>query len=150
MCARPPRTLQRKAPRMQAFILKRGLLDLVLSRPARSTAPPRLDPEADSRLHEAPLMCSSFDFRFDIRFDPAAAAAPPPLARFCPVLRDGGTQGGRAARRGPGSVMNPSAGPGSSPGGRCRWARFSSWLECVCVVTFDLELGQALEVPGAA
>ncbi|CAL9682608.1 unnamed protein product [Knipowitschia caucasica] len=30
--------------------------------------------------------------------------------------------------------------------GRCRWARFSSWLECVCVVTFDLELGQALEL----
>uniref|UniRef100_A0A3B4AAN9 UDENN domain-containing protein n=1 Tax=Periophthalmus magnuspinnatus TaxID=409849 RepID=A0A3B4AAN9_9GOBI len=29
---------------------------------------------------------------------------------------------------------------------RCRWARFSSWLECVCVVTFDLELGQALEL----
>uniref|UniRef100_H3CCG5 DENN/MADD domain containing 6B n=1 Tax=Tetraodon nigroviridis TaxID=99883 RepID=H3CCG5_TETNG len=24
--------------------------------------------------------------------------------------------------------------------------RFSSWLECVCVVTFDLELGQALEL----
>uniref|UniRef100_A0A3Q0RC01 DENN/MADD domain containing 6B n=1 Tax=Amphilophus citrinellus TaxID=61819 RepID=A0A3Q0RC01_AMPCI len=26
------------------------------------------------------------------------------------------------------------------------WPRFSSWLECACVVTFDLELGQALEV----
>ncbi|XP_061618633.1 protein DENND6B isoform X7 [Phyllopteryx taeniolatus] len=26
------------------------------------------------------------------------------------------------------------------------WARFSSWLECVCVVTFDLELGQAIEL----
>lgn len=26
------------------------------------------------------------------------------------------------------------------------WARFSSWLECACVVTFDLELGQAIEV----
>uniref|UniRef100_A0A4W3JHI0 DENN/MADD domain containing 6B n=1 Tax=Callorhinchus milii TaxID=7868 RepID=A0A4W3JHI0_CALMI len=25
------------------------------------------------------------------------------------------------------------------------WDRFSSWLECVCVVTFDLELGQAIE-----
>ncbi|XP_032122100.1 protein DENND6B isoform X3 [Sapajus apella] len=42
-----------------------------------------------------------------------------------------------------------AAGPGSS----CRaarppapWARFSAWLECVCVVTFDLELGQALEL----
>lgn len=30
--------------------------------------------------------------------------------------------------------------------GRCPWARFSSWLECVCVVTFDLELGQAIEL----
>ncbi|XP_035379795.1 protein DENND6B [Electrophorus electricus] len=26
------------------------------------------------------------------------------------------------------------------------WARFSTWLECVCVVTFDLELGQAIEL----
>ncbi|XP_064446505.1 protein DENND6B isoform X3 [Mirounga angustirostris] len=36
----------------------------------------------------------------------------------------------------------------ASPGARAAaapWARFSAWLECVCVVTFDLELGQALE-----
>ncbi|XP_078091813.1 protein DENND6B isoform X1 [Mustelus asterias] len=26
------------------------------------------------------------------------------------------------------------------------WDRFSAWLECVCVVTFDLELGQAIEL----
>ena len=26
------------------------------------------------------------------------------------------------------------------------WDRFSSWLHCACVVTFDLELGQAMEV----
>uniref|UniRef100_A0A671SWG2 DENN/MADD domain containing 6B n=1 Tax=Sinocyclocheilus anshuiensis TaxID=1608454 RepID=A0A671SWG2_9TELE len=26
------------------------------------------------------------------------------------------------------------------------WSRFSAWLECVCVVTFDLELGQAIEL----
>lgn len=26
------------------------------------------------------------------------------------------------------------------------WDRFSNWLHCVCVVTFDLELGQAMEV----
>ncbi|KAK2834683.1 hypothetical protein Q7C36_015384 [Tachysurus vachellii] len=26
------------------------------------------------------------------------------------------------------------------------WARFTAWLECVCVVTFDLELGQAIEM----
>uniref|UniRef100_A0A8C2YUS1 DENN domain containing 6B n=2 Tax=Chinchilla lanigera TaxID=34839 RepID=A0A8C2YUS1_CHILA len=42
------------------------------------------------------------------------------------------------------------AGPKSSgraaPGSAAPWARFSAWLECVCVVTFDLELGQALEL----
>uniref|UniRef100_A0A3Q3W730 UDENN domain-containing protein n=1 Tax=Mola mola TaxID=94237 RepID=A0A3Q3W730_MOLML len=50
--------------------------------------------------------------------------------------------------------MNPFDSTGSprreeaADGGdsRCAWARFSSWLECVCVVTFDLELGQAIEV----
>jgi hypothetical protein len=26
------------------------------------------------------------------------------------------------------------------------WDGFSSWINCICVVTFDLELGQALEV----
>ena len=26
------------------------------------------------------------------------------------------------------------------------WDTFHSWLQCICVVTFDLELGQALEV----
>lgn len=26
------------------------------------------------------------------------------------------------------------------------WDKFQQWLHCVCVVTFDLELGQALEV----
>lgn len=26
------------------------------------------------------------------------------------------------------------------------WERFQNWLYCICVVTFDLELGQALEV----
>jgi len=25
------------------------------------------------------------------------------------------------------------------------WSQFSEWLHCICVVTFDLELGQALE-----
>uniref|UniRef100_A0A914ZGA7 UDENN domain-containing protein n=1 Tax=Parascaris univalens TaxID=6257 RepID=A0A914ZGA7_PARUN len=32
------------------------------------------------------------------------------------------------------------------------WERFGRWLHCICVVTFDLELGQALEVvyPGDA
>lgn len=26
------------------------------------------------------------------------------------------------------------------------WDRFSNWIHCICIVTFDLELGQALEV----
>jgi hypothetical protein len=26
------------------------------------------------------------------------------------------------------------------------WDKFSSWVHCICIVTFDLELGQALEV----
>lgn len=51
-------------------------------------------------------------------------------------------------------AMNPLDGSGSpgheeaADGGdsRCSWSRFSSWLECACVVTFDLELGQAIEV----
>ncbi|XP_042259460.1 protein DENND6B [Thunnus maccoyii] len=46
--------------------------------------------------------------------------------------------------------MNPFDGCGSprheEADGRCPWARFASWLECVCVVTFDLELGQAIEL----
>ncbi|XP_035003739.1 protein DENND6B isoform X2 [Hippoglossus stenolepis] len=44
--------------------------------------------------------------------------------------------------------MNPPHGAGSPrhDGGRSRWSRFSCWLECVCVVTFDLELGQAVEL----
>lgn len=28
------------------------------------------------------------------------------------------------------------------------WDRFSAWLHCICVVGFDLELGQAVEVRG--
>lgn len=26
------------------------------------------------------------------------------------------------------------------------WDRFKAWVHCICVVTFDLELGQAMEV----
>ncbi|XP_068162440.1 protein DENND6B [Antennarius striatus] len=41
------------------------------------------------------------------------------------------------------SLRREAADSGDS---RRPWARFSSWLECVCVVTFDLELGQAIEL----
>lgn len=34
--------------------------------------------------------------------------------------------------------------------GLLRWDGFSAWLHCVCVVGFDLELGQAVEVSPAA
>ena len=34
-------------------------------------------------------------------------------------------------------IENPSKNP---------WHQFSEWLYCVAVVTFDLELGQAMEV----
>ena len=26
------------------------------------------------------------------------------------------------------------------------WDNFSDWIHCACIVTFDLELGQAMEV----
>ena len=35
---------------------------------------------------------------------------------------------------------------GASAGSGVSWERFSQWVSCVCVVTFDLELGQAMEV----
>uniref|UniRef100_A0A8C9YV87 DENN/MADD domain containing 6B n=1 Tax=Sander lucioperca TaxID=283035 RepID=A0A8C9YV87_SANLU len=55
--------------------------------------------------------------------------------------------GGRWSRGSDPVVMNPFDGSEDADRGACRstWARFSSWLECVCVVTFDLELGQAIE-----
>lgn len=27
-----------------------------------------------------------------------------------------------------------------------KWKHFHNWIHCICVVTFDLELGQAIEV----
>uniref|UniRef100_A0A8C9YTD9 DENN/MADD domain containing 6B n=1 Tax=Sander lucioperca TaxID=283035 RepID=A0A8C9YTD9_SANLU len=56
--------------------------------------------------------------------------------------------GGRWSRGSDPVVMNPFDGSEDADRGACRstWARFSSWLECVCVVTFDLELGQAIEL----
>ncbi|CAI9547235.1 unnamed protein product [Staurois parvus] len=36
--------------------------------------------------------------------------------------------------------------PESPRGGRLPWECFSAWLDGVCVVTFDLELGQAMEL----
>ncbi|XP_032077933.1 protein DENND6B isoform X3 [Thamnophis elegans] len=47
--------------------------------------------------------------------------------------------------RAPPAVMAAPGGGGSSPPALLPWGRLSAWLECVCAVTFDLELGQALE-----
>ncbi|XP_058529864.1 protein DENND6B isoform X2 [Ochotona princeps] len=53
--------------------------------------------------------------------------------------------GARRARGGLGAASPTSSGS-SARAPAAPWARFSAWLECVCVVTFDLELGQALEL----
>ncbi|XP_075455369.1 protein DENND6B isoform X3 [Ascaphus truei] len=50
---------------------------------------------------------------------------------------------GSGGMEAPGS---PPGGVGGSPGSRRPWDIFSAWLQCVCVVTFDLELGQAMEL----
>ncbi|XP_061893992.1 DENN/MADD domain containing 6Aa isoform X2 [Entelurus aequoreus] len=50
----------------------------------------------------------------------------------------------------PAEEMTLPAGPGGDeePAGTVLlpWDRFSAWLHCICVVGFDLELGQAVEV----
>ncbi|XP_027396225.1 protein DENND6B isoform X3 [Bos indicus x Bos taurus] len=56
---------------------------------------------------------------------------------------DQGAGAGAGPQRARGRLGAPSSGM-RAPG--TPWARFSAWLECVCVVTFDLELGQALEL----
>ncbi|XP_075863002.1 protein DENND6B isoform X2 [Microcebus murinus] len=53
--------------------------------------------------------------------------------------------GPRRARGGLGAAGPTASGPAAGEPAAA-WARFSAWLECVCVVTFDLELGQALEL----
>ncbi|XP_041059586.1 protein DENND6B isoform X2 [Carcharodon carcharias] len=50
--------------------------------------------------------------------------------------------GGRARTAKHCSVLSPSPGFALA----LPWDHFSAWLECVCVVTFDLELGQAIEL----
>ncbi|KAG8138598.1 hypothetical protein E2320_004477 [Naja naja] len=45
----------------------------------------------------------------------------------------------------PPAAMAGPGGCGPSPPALLPWGRLSAWLECVCAVTFDLELGQALE-----
>ena len=52
----------------------------------------------------------------------------------------GGPRGSATAAGGEGE-RGAGGGPASES-----WELFSNWACCVCVVTFDLELGQALEV----
>ena len=50
------------------------------------------------------------------------------------------------------ACLSAAGGDGSSataPAGAeidLKWRRFAEWMHCICVVTFDLELGQAMEV----
>ncbi|KAM9444364.1 protein DENND6A [Clarias gariepinus] len=57
------------------------------------------------------------------------------------------TQDGEDLRISPAEEM-PVDGPGDAEPEQLLlpWDRFSAWLHCVCVVGFDLELGQAVEV----
>ncbi|XP_030139247.4 protein DENND6A isoform X2 [Taeniopygia guttata] len=97
----------------------------------------------------------------------------PPLgARLAPPTPSGSGGSGRGDARhltphggaGVGAMSRRERGPEQGPGGavlaaedaepespdQCLsllpWDRFSAWLHCVCVVGFDLELGQAVEV----
>lgn len=44
------------------------------------------------------------------------------------------------------SLSLSSPPPPPPPSLDAKWQRFAEWLHCVCVVTFDLELGQVMEV----
>uniref|UniRef100_A0A6I8NGA0 DENN domain containing 6B n=1 Tax=Ornithorhynchus anatinus TaxID=9258 RepID=A0A6I8NGA0_ORNAN len=68
------------------------------------------------------------------------------VTRACaaPPAAGGRSNGSGLERRARPALYGSGEGLGCGPS--LPWARFSSWLECVCVVTFDLELGQAMEV----
>lgn len=68
----------------------------------------------------------------------AAVAAAAGEARAMSLRRPGEEEGGSSRLRG---LEEPLPPPPLLP-----WDRFSAWLHCVCVVGFDLELGQAVEV----
>uniref|UniRef100_A0A8C7ZMU7 DENN/MADD domain containing 6Aa n=1 Tax=Oryzias sinensis TaxID=183150 RepID=A0A8C7ZMU7_9TELE len=57
-----------------------------------------------------------------------------------------------AASISPAEEITMPPGPGGEEGSEqaplLPWDRFSAWLHCICVVGFDLELGQAVEVSG--
>ncbi|XP_042323609.1 uncharacterized protein LOC121930801 [Sceloporus undulatus] len=75
-------------------------------------------------------------------------------ALLCGGTRGGSGRGGRIGAVLPLPPFPPSLPPwamespagGAGPASAPRWSRLSAWLECACAVTFDLELGQALEL----
>ncbi|XP_039590011.1 protein DENND6A isoform X2 [Passer montanus] len=103
---------------------------------------------------------------------PAGMVWPPLGARLAPPTPSGSGGSGRGdashltprGGAGVGAMSRRERGPESGPAGaevaaedaepespdQCLsllpWDRFSAWLHCVCVVGFDLELGQAVEV----
>ena len=44
------------------------------------------------------------------------------------------------------SLKEDGGSPGLARKTAKSWEKFSHWVSCMCIVTFDLELGQALEV----
>ena len=55
-------------------------------------------------------------------------------------------EGGGPPRAAAAATATGGGGGGGEGSERETWELFSNWVCCVCVVTFDLELGQALEV----
>ena len=55
-------------------------------------------------------------------------------------------EGGAARGTATATVAGGGEGGGRGELERETWELFSNWVCCVCIVTFDLELGQALEV----
>lgn len=64
-------------------------------------------------------------------------------------LDEAGAEGREAAALSAAGVTPEDEEEDDGRRGLLRWDGFSAWLHCVCVVGFDLELGQAVEVrPG--
>ncbi|XP_014798655.1 PREDICTED: protein DENND6A [Calidris pugnax] len=102
--------------------------------PARGVFPP------GSRL--MPAVCGTWARRGAARAVGYGNCVSNPRERRTVFLSTAGSAGPTLACSGPGTGARP---------GRCGlsllpWDRFSAWLHCVCVVGFDLELGQAVEV----
>jgi hypothetical protein len=86
---------------------------------------------------------SSSVARLSLRLDEAdAGTSTIPMIDDTPSPDGGGGEEGNAGD----VVVNGAPAAAGSVAGVLPWDGFASWIHCVCVVTFDLELGQALEV----